>query len=99
MTLENDQRTVGHTRVSVSPRARFCAVNEPIYDMAGTVIATVKRQWRYVDTSVTFYDYTLECAHPTNQPLPQLMLGTAFAHYLFDRDAVGGPFATQSNFN
>ncbi|WP_278185143.1 DUF2510 domain-containing protein [Mycobacterium syngnathidarum] len=99
MTLEIDKQTVGHTRVSISPGARFAKVNEPIYDATGSVVATVKRRWRYVDTSVTFYDYTLECARPVPDPLPQLILGTAFAHYLYDRDKVGGPFASHTNFN
>lgn len=99
MALESNHQAVGHTRVSVSPRARFNEVNEPIFDVTGSVLATVRRQWRYVDTAVTFYDYTLECARPMPEPLPQLMLGTAFAHYLYDRGAVGGPFASDTNFN
>lgn len=98
MTLECDQKAAGRTRVSVSPRARFSEVNEPIYDAAGAVIATVQRQWRYVDTSVTFYDYALECTQPTNPPLPQLVLGVVFAHYLYDRNEIGGPFASHTNF-
>ncbi|WP_162464323.1 MULTISPECIES: DUF2510 domain-containing protein [unclassified Mycolicibacterium] len=99
MTLECDQQTVGHTRVSISPRARFTKVDEPIYDMTGAVVATVRRQWRYVDTSVTFYDYTLECPQPTIHPLPELILATAFGHYLYDRLEVGGPFASHTNFH
>lgn len=99
MTLECDQRVVGHTRVSISPRAQFSKVNEPIYDMTGAAVAIVRRQWRYVDTSVTFYDYMLECAQPTARPLPQLILGTAFAHFLYDRFEVGGPFASHTNFH
>lgn len=99
MMLESDQQPVGLTRVSVSPGAQFTKMDEPIYDATGSVVATVKRQWRYVDTSVTFYDYTLECARPTREPLPQLILGTAFAHYLYDRRKVGGPFASHTNFS
>lgn len=98
MTLECDQQPVGHTRVSVSPGARFSEVNEPVYDATGSVVATVTRQWRYVDTSVTFYDYTLECARRTTEPFPQLILGAAFAHYLYDRNKVGGPFASHTSF-
>lgn len=99
MTLECEGQTVGHTRVSVSPKDRFIEVNEPVYDTAGAVVARVRRHWRYVDTAVTFYDYTLECTQPVNEPLPQLLLGIAFAHYLFDRNEVGGPFASHTNFH
>ncbi|SUA31687.1 Protein of uncharacterised function (DUF2510) [Mycolicibacterium fortuitum] len=99
MTLESAQeQPIGHTRVSVSPETRFSEVNEPIYDVSGLPVGTVRRQWRYVDTSVTFFDYTLECTHPTVEPTPQLMLGIAFAHYFYDRHKVGGPLAIHSNF-
>ncbi|WP_425561208.1 DUF2510 domain-containing protein, partial [Mycolicibacterium alvei] len=77
ITLDTGQQIVGQTRVSVSPRARFAPINEPIVDTSGGVVATVQRQWRYVDTSVTFYDYTLQCSRPTNHP--QLLLATVFA--------------------
>lgn len=99
MTLESGQQTLGHTRVSISPRERFSKVDEPVYDATGAVVATVTRKWRYVDTSVTFYDYTLECAQPSIHPLPELMLATAFSHYIYDRREVGGPFASHTNFH
>ncbi|WP_454232490.1 DUF2510 domain-containing protein [Mycolicibacterium fortuitum] len=99
MTLESaHEQPIGHTRVSVSPETRFSEVNEPIYDVSGSPVGTVRRQWRYVDTSVTFFDYTLECTRPTVEPTPQLMLGIAFAHYFYDRHKVGGPLAIHSNF-
>lgn len=98
MTLESGERTLGHTRVSVSPTARFSTVDEPIYDSAGAILATVSRKWRYVDTSVTFYDYSLVCEGPSVGPLPELMLATVFSHYLYDRRKVGGPFAGHTNF-
>lgn len=96
MALYAGPHNVGRTRVSVSPRARFAAFDEPIYDTDGGVVATVRRQWRYVDTSVTFYDYSLESVCPTRYPL--LMVGVVFAHYLYDRRVVGGPFGTNTNF-
>ncbi len=99
MALESNDQAVGHTRVSVSPGARFSEVNEPIFDITGSVVAAVRRQWRYIDTAVTFYDYTLECTRPTTEPLSQLMLATVFAHYFYDRGKVGGPFASNTNFN
>lgn len=98
MTLESGDRRVGRTRVSISPTARFNTVDEPIYDAAGAVLGTVTRNWRYVDTSVTFYDYSLVCEQPTISPLPELILATVFSHYLYDRRKVGGPFASHTSF-
>lgn len=98
MTLESGGRTLGHTRVSISPTARFNAVDEPIYDAAGAILGTISRKWRYVDTSVTFYDYSLVCERRSVAPLPELMLATVFSHYLYDRRKVGGPFASHTSF-
>lgn len=60
-------------------------------------MATVKRKWRYVDTSVAFYDYILECTRPAVGPLPEFLVATVFGLYLYDRLEVGGPFASHSN--
>lgn len=98
VALEAGGHQVATTDICIDPRDRFAAVCEPIGPTAGPAIATVERQWRSVGTSNDFFDYTLSCLQPTVQPLPELLLATAFAHCLYDRLAVGGPLETYQSF-
>lgn len=98
VALEAGGQQLATTDICIDPRDRFAAVREPIQPTAGSAIATVERQWRYVGTSNDFFDYTLRCLRPTVPPLPELLLATAFAHYLYDRLAVGGPLETYQSF-
>lgn len=98
VVLEAGGREWAATDICIDPRDRFAAVSQPIQPAAGPATATVQRQWRYVGTSNDFFDYTLTCSHPTVRPLPELLLATAFAHYLYDRLAVGGPVETHQSF-
>ena len=98
MALECGSHLFGRTRVCVEPNSRFAKIDEPIYDVSGTAVASVRREWRYVGTVVDFYDYTLECVRQTGQPMATLLLATVFAHYLYDRLAIGGPLESIQRF-
>ncbi|MDV3129505.1 DUF2510 domain-containing protein [Mycobacterium sp. 21AC1] len=98
MSLELGPHVLGKTRVCIDPSSRFAKVNEPIYGSTGQIIASVQREWRYVDMINDFYDYTLECAQPVSSLLQNLILATAFAHYLYDRLAIGGPTESIQRF-
>lgn len=91
MALESAEHTVACTDVSVDPDRRDAHVDEPIRDTIGGVLATVERQCRPTDTPTDYFDYKLHCLRVTSDPLPTLLLATVFAHYLFDRLAIGGP--------
>lgn len=97
MTMSYGGRELAHAEVCIYPRRRFLDVSEPIRDTAGVTVAVVQRKWRYGDSN-DFFDYRLECGHGTARPLPSLLLATAFAHYLYDRLAVGGPFESYNRF-
>ncbi|MGV0836286.1 hypothetical protein [Mycolicibacterium thermoresistibile] len=97
MTVSHNGHELAHTDVCIHPRRRFLDVNEPIRDAAGVTVAAVRRTWRYGDSN-DFFDYRLECMQPTAHPLPDPLLVTAFAHYLYDRLVVGGPFGSYNRF-
>lgn len=91
MAIESSEHTVARTDVCIDPDRRDARVDEPICDSAGGVLATVEREWRRTDTATDFFDYKLNCVRVTSDPLPTLLLATVFAHYLYDRLAIGGP--------
>lgn len=99
MVLEYGREQLASTEVCIEPETqRFTDVQAPIHDTAGRVIATVYRRWRYVDTITDFFDYQLVCHHPVPHPLPELLLTTAFTHYLYDRILVGGLMGSYNRF-
>lgn len=90
MQIESDTHVFGTTNVSIDPHQRGIPVNEPIHDAAGGTLGTVERQWRATETVNDFFDYRLNCVRITSDPLPRLLLAAVFAHYMYDRLAVGG---------
>lgn len=91
MAIESDEHTVARTDVSIDPDRPDARVDEPIRDTVGGVLATVERQRRGTGTATDYFDYKLNCLRVTSEPLPTLLLVTVFAHYLYDRLAIGGP--------
>lgn len=99
MALEFRGQRMATTDVCIDPeRGRFGEVSSPILDSAGGEIATVQRAWHYVDTISDFFTYRLTCHQPVTHPLPELLLATAFSHYLYDRLTVGGPLSSVDRF-
>ncbi|WP_102141247.1 DUF2510 domain-containing protein [Mycobacterium hubeiense] len=98
MVLEFGEKHLGNTDICINPNKRFEVVYAPIHDLSGAVIATVERRWRYTGAPTDFFDYKLDCLRATAQPLPVLLLATAFAHYLYDRLAIGGPTEAMGRF-
>ncbi|MDY6996495.1 MAG: DUF2510 domain-containing protein [Actinomycetota bacterium] len=99
VTVEFGDQSLASTEVCIEPeKLRFANIQQPIHDATGAVIATVHRTWRYVDTISEFFDYRLACHRPVPHPLPELLLATAFTHYLYDRLAVGGPLKAMNGF-
>jgi hypothetical protein len=91
MQIESRDHDLAKADVSIDPHKRDARVSEPIRDSAGGVLATVERQWRPTSSMTDHFDYRLNCFRRTSDPLPTLLLVTAFAHHLYDRLAVGGP--------
>lgn len=99
MALESRGRRLATTDVCIEPaKKRFAEVSSPIHDGEGREVASVRRSWHYADTISDFFDYRLTCHHPVLHPLPELLVATAFSHYLYDRLAVGGPLSTYNRF-
>ncbi|MBO0681351.1 DUF2510 domain-containing protein [Mycolicibacterium sp. S2-37] len=98
VVLEGGTTGLGSTQVCIRPDEPFAAVETPVRDTSGDVLAVVERRWRYADGSTDFFDYTLRCSRPLTAPLPDLLIATAFAHYLYDRLAVGGPLEAMNRF-
>lgn len=91
MQIESGTHVFATTDVSIDPQQRDVPVNEPIRDPAGGTLGAVERQWRATETMNDYFDYRLNCVRITSDPLPRLLLVAVFAHYLYDRLAVGGP--------
>lgn len=91
MQIESGAHVFATTDVSIDPHQRDVPVNEPIRDNAGGTLGTVERHWRATETMNDYFDYRLNCVRITSDPLPRLLLVAVFAHYLYDRLAVGGP--------
>jgi len=90
---------LGYTDVCLGPEStRFAAVQAPISGIDGQTLAVVSRVWRYVDSISDFFEYQLDCPQPQVWPLPDLLLATAFSHYLYDRLAAGGPLSSYNRF-
>lgn len=99
MVLECGEQRLGSTDICIEPaKKRFVEVHAPVLDNSGSAVATVHRNWQYVDTISDFFNYRLECPRPLVHPLPELILATAFCHYLYDRLAVGGPLDSYNRF-
>ncbi|WP_396837151.1 DUF2510 domain-containing protein [Mycobacterium sp. ITM-2016-00317] len=90
MQIESREHELAKADVSIDPHRRDARVAEPIRDGTGGVLATVERQWRPTSSMTDHFDYRLNCLRRSSDPLPTLLLVTAFAHYLYDRLAVGG---------
>lgn len=99
MALESGGRRLGVTDVCIEPeKKRFAEAVSPVQDTAGRQIAAVYRTWQYVDTVTDFFTYRLVCHQVEVNPLPELLLATAFSHYLYDRLTIGGPLSTYNRF-
>ncbi|MBP2454560.1 hypothetical protein [Mycolicibacterium lutetiense] len=93
MELEFDGQRLGRSNIGTTIMQMDKKVHEPIYDAAGAVLGHVDRRWHpNTGSRNPHYDYTLDCCARTSHPLPALMLTTAFAHYMYDRIQIGGPF-------
>lgn len=91
IVLESGQRIFAGADLTIDPsRNRYADVRTPIRDAAGSVIATVERQGRYTGRADSSFVYKLDCLQPTGEPLPTLLLTTAFTYSLYDRLAGGG---------
>ncbi len=99
MVLESGGRPLGHAEVCLEPeKTRFAEVIAPITGIGGETLATVQRRWRYVDSISDFFEYRMVCPVPQPWPIPDLLLTTAFSHYLYDRLVAGGPMSSYNRF-
>jgi hypothetical protein len=85
VVLESGEGQLAGAELTVAPsQNRYADAQTPIHDKAGSVIASVARQGRYTGTAGDAFVYRLQSSRPTMEPLPTLLLMTAFMHSLYD---------------
>jgi hypothetical protein len=93
IVLESGQQPLACTDLTIDPsRNRYADLRTPVRDATGAVIATIERRGRYRGGADDSFVYELRCVHPAVEPLPTLLLTTAFVHSLYDRLAGRGFF-------
>ncbi|BBZ62922.1 hypothetical protein MMON_42230 [Mycolicibacterium monacense] len=93
VVLESRRQPLACADLTIDPsQNRYANLETPIRGAAGAVIATIERQGGYTGRGDDPFVYELRCAQPTGEPLPMLLLVTAFMHSLYDGVVDRGPF-------